>query len=84
MASEKMKCILRRAEQSAWRTDKEVSPDPTDANFAIVQKESGRLVTRQVEFYSLDVVFIRVMTSAERYSNEELFRWSQSASYSKL
>ena len=48
----------------------ELAPDPTDANFAtiensknptvakfaIVQKEGGRLVTRQVEFYSLDVV----------------------------
>ncbi len=48
----------------------ELASDPTDANFAtiensknpavakfaIVQKEGGRLVTRQVEFYSLDVV----------------------------
>ena len=30
--------------------------NPTIAKFAIVQKEGGRLVTRQVEFYSLDVV----------------------------
>ena len=30
--------------------------NPTVAKFAIVQKEGGRLVTRQVEFYSLDVV----------------------------
>ena len=37
----------------------ELASDPTGANFAtieIVQKEGGRLVTRQVEFYSLDVV----------------------------
>ena len=32
------------------------SKNPTVAKFAIVQKEGGRLVTRQVEFYSLDVV----------------------------
>ena len=30
--------------------------NPTVAKFAIVQNEGGRLVTRQVEFYSLDVV----------------------------
>ena len=34
----------------------ELASDPTGANFATVQKEGGRLVTRQVEFYSLDVV----------------------------
>ena len=34
----------------------ENSKNPTVAKFAIVQKEGGRLVTRQVEFYSLDVV----------------------------
>ena len=34
----------------------ENSNNPTVAKFAIVQKEGGRLVTRQVEFYSLDVV----------------------------
>ena len=34
----------------------ENSKNPTIAKFAIVQKEGGRLVTRQVEFYSLDVV----------------------------
>ena len=32
------------------------SKNPTVAKFAIVQKEGGRLVARQVEFYSLDVV----------------------------
>ena len=34
----------------------ENSKNPTVAKFAIVQNEGGRLVTRQVEFYSLDVV----------------------------
>ena len=34
----------------------ENSKNPTVAKFAIVQKEGGRLVARQVEFYSLDVV----------------------------
>ena len=34
----------------------ENSKNPTIAKFATVQKEGGRLVTRQVEFYSLDVV----------------------------
>ena len=34
----------------------ENSKNPTIAKFAIVQKEGGRLVTRQVDFYSLDVV----------------------------
>ena len=34
----------------------ENSKNPTIAKFAIVQNEGGRLVTRQVEFYSLDVV----------------------------
>ena len=34
----------------------ENSKNPTIAKFAIVQNEGSRLVTRQVEFYSLDVV----------------------------
>ena len=34
----------------------ENSKNPTIAKFATVQNEGGRLVTRQVEFYSLDVV----------------------------
>ena len=34
----------------------ENSKNSTVAKIAIVQKEGGRLVTRQVEFYSLDVV----------------------------
>ena len=33
-----------------------ISKNPTVAKFATVQKDGGRLVTRQVEFYSLDVV----------------------------
>jgi hypothetical protein len=34
----------------------ELKPGATVANFAIVQREGGREVTREVEFYSLDVI----------------------------
>ena len=40
----------------AYFATTENSKNPTIAKFAIVQKEGGRLVTRQVDFYSLDVV----------------------------
>ena len=67
----------------------------TVRKFRTVNKEGNRMVTRNMDYYNLDMIInpiksrikqiflIRATTSAERYCNEELFWLSQSASYSK-
>ena len=67
----------------------------TVRKFRTVNKEGNRMITRNMDYYNLDMIInpiksrikqiflIRATTSAERYCNEELFWLSQSASYSK-
>jgi hypothetical protein len=66
----------------------ELHPDRTVAKFATVQTEGGRSVTREIEFYRLEVILAvgyRVKRRAERSSaNGLLPSWSSTSSKASL